>query len=218
MIGLFRNKEIKKLMADLDSYFDCLDRASMVFSEGVRNYLYNNRNEFSTNLSEMTKLKNELNEHKRTIEHRLYSQNFLLRTQGDIMRLLEKSRDITNMLYDSLFQFEIEMPLIPSDLNAGFMKLTELSMLSVQTAVSASKNYFRDPEMISDKIDRMYYYENESTRHAQDIKRMVFHKMESLKLSEKFHLRYFALHIENVAKASENLADQLAVMVAKGNF
>ncbi len=52
----------------------------------------------------------------------------------------------------------------------------------------------------------------EVTRCAQEIKRTVFHKMDKLKLSEKFHLRYFALHIENLSKAADGLADQLAVM------
>lgn len=214
----FNNKEIKNLTSNIDLYFDNLDRATLVFSDGVRNYLYNSNENFSQNLTDITKLKNELNELKRSIEHNLYSQNYLTRTRGDIMRLLEKSRDIADMLFDSLFQFEIEMPLIPSDLNTRFMKLTELSMLATQTVISAAKNYFRDPDMVSDKIDRVFYYENEATRHAQDIKRTVFHKMDTLKLSEKFHLRYFALHIENVAKASEKLADQLAVMVVKGNY
>ena len=39
--------------------------------------------------------------------------------------------------------------------------------------------------------------------------------MNGLKLSYKFHLSYFALHIENLSKAAENLADQLAVMAIR---
>ena len=39
--------------------------------------------------------------------------------------------------------------------------------------------------------------------------------MMSLKLSEKFHLRYLALHIENLSEAAENVADQLSLMYIK---
>ena len=55
----------------------------------------------------------------------------------------------------------------------------------------------------------------EAIKYSQTIKRTVFHNMANLKLSEKFHLRYFALHIENLAKAAENVADQLAVMAIR---
>ena len=39
--------------------------------------------------------------------------------------------------------------------------------------------------------------------------------MTSLKLSERFHLRYFALHIETLSKQAANVADQLAVMTIR---
>ena len=72
-----------------------------------------------------------------------------------------------------------------------------------------------DAETVPDKISKAYYYEKAAVKYSQTIKRTVFHNMPSLKLSEKFHLRYFALHIENLAKAAENVADQLAVMALR---
>ena len=131
------------------------------------------------------------------------------------MRLLEKTRSITDLLYDSLFQFEIETPYIPSELNAEFMKLTEFSALAVEAVIPAAKSYFKAPETVPDKISRAYFYEKEAVSYSQTIKRTVFHNMTSLKLCEKFHLRYFALHIENLSKAAETVADQLAVMAIR---
>ena len=40
------------------------------------------------------------------------------------------------------------------------------------------------------------------------------HRMQ-LKLSEKFHLRYFALHIEDLSTAAVKVAEQLSVMAIK---
>jgi len=34
-------------------------------------------------------------------------------------------------------------------------------------------------------------------------------------LSQKIHLRYFALHIDNVADRAENVADRLAIYTIK---
>lgn len=210
---MFGKKKTDTLIENIDSYFDTIDRSLLVYKEGVRNYLYDSeRTQFEDNLKSLSELEAQASELRRGIENALYTQTALIRSRGDIMRLLEKTRNIMDMLGDSLQQFEIETPFIPQELCADFIRLTEFSTLTLETTVPAAKAYFRDPKSIPDRISRAYYYEKEATRCAQEIKRTVFHKMDKLKLSEKFHLRYFALHIENLSKAADGLADQLAVM------
>ena len=212
---MFGLKKTNKLIDDIDRYFDLMDQAVLVFKDGVRNYLYSNTNEFNENLMKMSAVDSEASVLRKEIENALYTQTALVRSRADIMRLFEKTRNITSILNDSLFQFEIETPFIPKELNPEFMKLTEFSTLAVEAVVPAAKAYFKAPDTVPDKISRAYFYEKEAVRYSQTIKRTVFHNMASLKLSEKFHLRYFALHIENLAKAAENVADQLAVMVIR---
>ncbi|MGM9742035.1 MAG: DUF47 domain-containing protein [Candidatus Cryptobacteroides sp.] len=212
---MFGRKNTDRLIENIDKYFDSLDQALLVYKEGVRNYLYSNKNEFNDNLQSISRFESESSSLRREIENALYTQTALVRSRGDIMRMLDKTRNIVDMLYDSIFQFEIETPFIPSEMNADFIKLTEFAVLSLEALVPAAKSYFRDPQTIPDKISRAYYYEKEASRYAITIKRTVFHKMDGLKLSEKFHLRYFALHIENLSKAAGNLADQLAVMAIR---
>lgn len=212
---MFGRKKSVKLIEDIDRYFDLIDQSLLVFKEGVRNYLYSNSAGFNDNLKKMSALDSEADVLRREIENALYTQTALVRSRGDIMRLFEKTRSITDMLNDSLFQFEIETPFVPSELNPEFMKLTEFSTLAVESVVTAAKAYFKAPETVQDKINRAYFYEKEAVKYAQTIKRTVFHNMQSLKLSEKFHLRYFALHIENLSKGAENVADQLAVMAIR---
>lgn len=212
---MFGRKKSIKLIEDIDRYFDIMDQSLLVYKEGVRNYLYSNLEGFNDNLKKMSALESEGDVLRREIENALYTQTALVRSRGDIMRLFEKTRSITNLLNDSLFQFEIETPFIPSELNPEFMKLTEFSTLAVESVVPAAKAYFKAPETVQDKINRAYFYEKEAVKYSQTIKRTVFHNMPSLKLSEKFHLRYFALHIENLSKAAENVADQLAVMAIR---
>ena len=212
---MFGKKKINKLIEDIDRYFDLIDQAVLVFRDGVRNYLYSNAKDFNENLQKMSALEGETEVLRRDIENALYTQTALVRSRGDIMRLFEKTKSITDILNDSLFQFEIETPFIPTVLNAEFMKLTEFSTLAVESVVPAAKAYFKAPETVPDKISRAYFYEKEAVKYSQTIKRNVFHNMTSLKLSEKFHLRYFALHIENLSKAAENVADQLAVMAIR---
>ena len=213
--NMFGRKKVNKLIEDIDRYFDLMDQSVVVFKEGVRNYLYSHTDAFNENLMRMSAIDSEAGVLRREIENALYTQTALVRSRGDIMRLFEKTRNITDILNDSLFQFEIETPFIPSELNPEFMKLTEFSTLAVEAVVPAAKAYFKAPETVPDKISRAYFYEKEAVKYSQTIKRTVFHNMPSLKLSEKFHLRYFALHIENLAKGAENVADQLAVMAIR---
>lgn len=212
---MFGRRKSNKLIEDIDRYFEIMDQSVLVFKEGVRNYLYSNPSGFNENLMKLSALDSESGVLRREIENALYTQTALVRSRADIMRLFEKTRNITDILNDSLFQFEIETPFIPNELNPEFMKLTEFSTLAVEAVVPAAKAYFKTPDTVPDKISRAYFYEKEALKYAQTIKRTVFHNMSSLKLSEKFHLRYFALHIENLSKAAANVADQLAVMAIR---
>lgn len=215
---MFRRKKTDELIENIDNYFNSIDSALLVFKDGVRNFLYSSQDAFGGNLQNMSQLETEATMLRRSIENALYTQTALVRSRGDIMRLLEKLGHIVNILNDSLLQFEIENPFIPSELNQEFIKLTEFATLAVESTLPAAKAYFREPEAISDKISRVYFYKKETKKYAQAIKRRVFHEMMTLKLSEKFHLRYFALHIENLSDAAEEVADQLSVMAIKRTF
>ena len=151
---MFGRKKTNKLIEDIDRYFDLVERSVSIFKDGVRNYLYSDRTEFDSNLQNMTMLESEVEVLRREIENALYLQASFIHSTSDIMRLLEKSRSITDLLYESLFQFEIETTFVPSELNMEFMKLTEFSALAVQAVIPAAKAYFRDAETVPDKISK----------------------------------------------------------------
>jgi uncharacterized protein Yka (UPF0111/DUF47 family) len=189
----------------------------LVFKSGVKNYLEGNSTEFSDNLKSITNLENTTSELRRNIENELYSQSMITDNRVDVLQLLERLDNIVTLLYQNLCQFEIEVPYIPSDLNTDFMKLAELSALSVESIVPAAKACFRTPQLITEKIHRIFFYEKETSKLAQTIKRKVFHEMDNLKLSQKFHLRYFTLHIEELAEEAVKGGDLLSVMAIKLN-
>jgi uncharacterized protein Yka (UPF0111/DUF47 family) len=211
-------KRIDKTNEQIDSFFDTVDQALLVFKQGVKNYLYSETDAFNDNLATITKLESDAELMRREIESGLYSRTSYIRMRGDVMRLLERMGHIVDLLNDNLYQFDIERPYIPAELNADIQRLTELSTQAVETTIPAAKAYFRSPEGITEKIHRVYFYKREADKQAKLLKRKVFHEMNSLKLSEKFHLRYFALHIEELSRASEKVADQLSVMSVKRTY
>ena len=110
---------------------------------------------------------------------------------------------------------ETESPSVPTELKKEFVKLAELATMAAETTIPGTKAYFTHPDQVSENIHRVYLYDKQAVKLSQSIKRTVFHEMNQLKLSEKFHLRYFALHIEDLSTAAVKVAEQLSVMSIK---
>ena len=206
------NRKTKETIGRLDKFFDIVDQSLLVFIEGVKNYIYHNEDALSGNLQSITRLESDAEILRRDIEADLYRRNSLSRPRGDILRLLERMDHVLDTLNNNLYQFEIETPHIPVELNADFLKLMELSTEAMSTTIPASKAYFKTPDSVPDMVHRVYFFQKEADTQAKILKRKVFHEMDKLKLSEKFHLRYFALHIEELSQEALKVADQLSVM------
>jgi len=216
LFDIFSRKTTATLITSVDKLLDIVDHSLLVFRDGVKNYLYNDVAGFDENLVSMASLETEAGIMIREIERALYPRGYLIRSRGDIMRLLERLDHIINIISADLIQFEIETPNVPVELRKEFVKLAELASLAVESTIPGTKAYFTQPKNISETTGRVYFYEKEAVKLSQSIKRTVFHNMvEDLKLSEKFHLRYFALHIEDLAKAAVKVAEQLSVMAIK---
>lgn len=212
---MFTFKHASKSIALIENFLSKVDEGVLVFQEGVKSYLTENHQSFADNLRTLSTLETDADIIKRKIENILYTRSLMPQLRGDIMRLLEDIDNIIDLAKTNLYQFDVEIPYIPSELNNDFIKLTELSVAAVETIIPAARAYFRDPDSVKEKIHRVYYYEKEVDKIAMGIKRKAFQEMNTLKLSEKFHIRYFTLHIENLSDAAETVADLLSIMSLK---
>lgn len=208
-------KTAKEVITLLERFFDTVENGILIFKEGVSNYLYGKSESFNDNLISIMKLEETADELRREIEDRLYARSLMPQVRGDIMKLLEEFDEIVDMLKKNLYQFDIEGPHIPTELYSDFMKMTEVSLLAADSVIPVARAYFRTPETVKEKLNRVYFYEKETDKLAISLKRRVFKEMNHLKLSEKFHLRYFTLHIESISDTAEKIADMLAIMAIK---
>ncbi len=212
---MFGHKKINETIQNIDLYLDKLDECVLAFKSGVKNYLEGSRDAFAENLKTITSLRNSTTEIRRTIENELYTRSIILDNRVEILQLLDRLDRIINKLYKYLHQYEDEIPFFPAELSIDYLKLVEVSALSVEGLVSAMKDYFRMPRFVADKVHRIYYFEKEVSRLAQSIKHHVFHDMDSVKLSQKIHIRYFTLHVEELAEESMKAADMLSIAVLR---
>lgn len=199
----------------IDKFLNCVDQSLLLFKEGVKNYLYNNKENFNNDIIQLASCEVESDKLRREIEKTLFIQSLMPQIRGDIMRLLEELDNIIDQSKKNLFQFEVETPRIPADIIPDFVRLTQISVSAGESVVQAAKSYFTDPVSVNEKIHRVYFYEKEADLLADIIRRKIFREMVDLRLSEKFHLRYFTLHIENISDTAEKIADLLSIMAIK---
>ena len=217
IVVMFGLKKTNKTISDLDSFLDYLDECVLIYKSGIKNYLEGNKKDFEDNLESITMLRDTSTDLRRTIENELYTYSLVTDQRVEIMQLLERLDMIINLLHKNLWQYEIEIPFFPSELNVDFLKLVEITGLAVEGTIQATRDYFKAPRFVNEKTHRIYFFEKEVSKLAQSIKRRVFHEMDNFKLSQKFHLRYFALHVEELAEVSVRVADHLSIMVIKHN-
>jgi predicted phosphate transport protein (TIGR00153 family) len=211
MAILFR--ATKKLEAQIDEFLDAISEGALVFRHGVQNYLEGNQEEFSDRIKKIAQLENKADELRRTIETQLYEQTLIPEHRGDVLGILESTDAVIDTMKETLFQFDVEMPAIPENLVRYYNDLTKMSILSTDNLVVAIRAFFRDVKTVKDHLHKVLFYEKEADRIGDNLKREAF-KMD-IELSHKFHLRYFALHIQNVSDRSEDVADRLAIYTIK---
>ena len=205
---MFGRDKVKLIINELDQFVNNMDEGVLIYKNGIRNYL-------EGNAQQITALRESTTNQRRNIENSLYSYTLISENRVDILQLLGHMDMIVEKLYKNLLQYEIEIPFFPSELNVDFLKMVELASLSVEITAQAIRANFRSPQQLQEKIHRIYYYETEAGKLAQAIKRKVFHEMENFKLSQKIHLRYFTLHVEQIAEEAMKAADLLSVLVVK---
>ena len=213
MIKIFKTS--KKVIVNIDEYFDTVELGILNFKEGVTNYLNGNTSDFENNLSKIEKLEGKADSIIRKIENDFYVHSLVPNYSSDILTLLERIDDIIDKVKDNLSQFDVEAPYFPEDLKNDFSRLVSLSVKSAENVVPGARMLFTSPHLVKEKIQKVMFYERETDKLATSIKRRLFKEMDYLKLSEKIHLRYFTLHIEEVSDAAELVAKMLSSLVIK---
>lgn len=213
MINIFKTS--KSVALSIDEFFDKIDLGTLNFKKGVQNYIDNNTYEFSQNLKAITVLESEADTIQRKIENDFYLHSLMPNYASDIINLLESVDNIIDRAKDVLSQFDVETPHMPEAIKTDFRELVELSAKSAENVVPAARVFFTSPNDVKDRIQKVLFYHRETDVLSNNIKRKIFQEFDSLKLSEKIHLRYFALHIEQVSDASKNIAHQLSSLVIK---
>ncbi|MEN8125716.1 MAG: DUF47 family protein [Bacteroidota bacterium] len=213
MINIFKTS--KSVALSIDEFFDKIDLGILNFKQGIKNYINDNAQDFEQNLKTINVLEKDADSIQRKIENDFYLHSLMPNYASDILNLIESVDDIIDRSKSVLNQFDVETPHIPEDIKNDYLELVSLSAKSAENVVPAARIFFTSPDEVKDKIQKVLFYNRETDVLSTNIKRKIFQEFDSLKLSEKIHLRYFALHIEQVSDAAKNVAQQLSSLVIK---
>jgi len=213
MFNIFKTS--KGVALSIDEFFDKIEFGILNFKKGVNNYLKGEISDFEENLKTTNSLEQEADTLKRKIENDFYVYSLMPNYSSDILNLLEKVDDIVDMSKEVLSQFDVESPSIPQDVKKMYSKLAASSAKTVDNVIPAARMFFTSPEQVKERIQKVLFYHRETHTIATDIKRKLFKEDSTLKLSERIHLRYFALHIEQISDAAKVVALLLASLVLK---
>ncbi len=212
MAILFRTT--RALENKIDEYLDNVSNGLLVFVEGVRHYMHQQEESFQSNIQSIDDLEGKADRLRRSIENDLYTHSLIPEHRGDVLGLLETLDDVIDTAKETLNQFDVENPYIPEEFYDEYIELAEMASKAGEAVVQASRAFFKEVKMVQDHLHKVYFYEKEADKLGYRIKRKVF-RTENLELCQKFHLRYFALHIDTLADMAENVADRLAIYTIK---
>lgn len=214
MVILFKNS--KKIAAQIDEYLDDISEGMLVFADGINNYLSRRDEDFLQHLNRIASLESAADRTRRAVENELYVHSLIPEHRGDVLAVLETADYVIDTAKKTLYQFDVERPEIPAELHEDFRLLTQACVQCAEVLVLATRAFFKDIKAVTNYLHKVYHYEKEADRLSDNLKRKIFHL--GIDLSQKIHLRYFALHIEQISDRSEEVADRLSIYTLKRSF
>jgi predicted phosphate transport protein (TIGR00153 family) len=202
-----------ELTKQIDDFLDAISEGALVFKAGVADYLSGDIGRFERSHAAIGVLENRADELRRTIESQLYRHSLIPESRGDVLDLLENMDDVINTAKNTLSLFMVERPEMIPELMKEWLGLSEAAARTSEAVVLAARAFFRDPRSVNDHLHKVHFYEKEGDKIAMDLKRKIFET--DLDLARKIHLRYFALNVDRVSDAAEDVADRLSIYAIK---
>ena len=214
MRNYFKNRA-KEIEQEIEKYLCCVTRAGLIFNEGVKDYLRGKLDSLEDRRQEISAVERQADEVLKTIKYELYTYMLIPESRADVFELLDDMDDIVDTTKQVLLQLSIETPEIPDFLKEDFLDMTQASLHAVDELVRGVRAFFKETKMVSDYVNKVYFYEKEADRLEEQSKRKVFSSQEITRLACKMHIRHFIEKIALLSDKSEEIAKNLLIYAAK---
>lgn len=208
-------KTASSVIRQIDSFVDEIENGMLLFRESVNNYVDGKIPDFEKRLQLVEDKESAADTLQRSIENDFLVHSLLPQLASDVLHLLDKTDDILDKAKYVLQQFSVELPQMPDTIKADFKSLNSVSNEASSEAIAAVRVFFTQPELAKEHINKIYFYERESDRAANDLRRIIFQSTPDIDLAQKEQLRYFTRHVEQISDAAEDVGDILSLLILK---
>ncbi|MDI3503899.1 MAG: uncharacterized protein PWP64_835 [Candidatus Cloacimonadota bacterium] len=206
-------KTTRFVESQIDTFLDMVSDSATTFQLAIEDYLGERYEQFEERLTKIRELEHRADDLRVSIERFLYERTLIPENRGDVLAILENTDEVIDNIKDSLLQFSIEMPDIPSELDDLWVQTSKASVAAVEQLVFAVRSFFRDLAAVNNYIHKVYFFEREADQIGEKLRRKIFGM--NIELSQKSQLRFFAIHIEKISDAAQNVCDRLSIYTIK---
>lgn len=206
-------KTTRFVESQIDNFLDMVSDSATTFQLAIQDYLAGRIDQFEERLTSIRELEHRADDLRVSIERFLYERTLIPENRGNVLAILENTDEVIDNIKDSLVQFSIEMPEIPPELNDLWIQTTKASVAAVEQLVFAVRSFFRDLSAVNNYIHKVYFFEREADQIGEKLRRQIF--ALKIELSRKSQLRFFAIHIEMISDAAQDVCDRLAIYTIK---
>ncbi|MCB5254683.1 MAG: DUF47 family protein [Candidatus Cloacimonetes bacterium] len=206
-------KTTRFVESQIDNFLDMVSDSATTFQLAIQDYLAGRIDQFEERLTQIRELEHRADDLRVSIERFLYERTLIPENRGDVLAILENTDEVIDNIKDSLVQFSIEMPDIPEDLDDLWIQTTKASVAAVEQLVFAVRSFFRDLSSVNNYIHKVYFFEREADQIGEKLRRKIFGM--DINLSRQSQLRFFAIHIEKISDAAQDVCDRLAIYTIK---
>ncbi len=206
-------KTTRFVESQIDTFLDMVSDSATTFQLAIQDYLAGRTDQFEERLTQIRELEHRADDLRVSIERFLYERTLIPENRGDVLAILENTDEVIDNIKDSLVQFSIEMPIIPEELHDLWIQTTKASVAAVEQLTFAVRSFFRDLAAVNNYMHKVYFFEREADQIGEKLRRKIF--ALEIELSRKSQLRYFAIHIEKISDAAQDVCDRLAIYTIK---
>lgn len=206
-------KTTKFVESQIDTFLDVVSESAVLFQLGVEDYLVGRTAQFEERLTQIRENEKKADDLRVAIERYLYERTLIPENRGDVLAILENTDEVMDNIKDTLMQFSVEMPTIPQEVNDLWLQTTRASTAAVEQLTYAVRSFFRDLSQVNNYIHKVYFFEREADQLGEKLRRLIF--AQGMDLAQKTHLRWFALHIEQISDYAQAVCDRLSIYTIK---
>ncbi len=204
---------VRQLEADIDLYLDHVLEAGLVFSKAVEVYVRRGvGGDFERFIEEITRVEEEGDRLRREIETKMTFHTLIPELREDVLSLIEQVDQVTNRYEESVYAFYVQRPAL-GPVGEGILELAEAAVATAEEMVKAARAFFKDLNAVRDHVKKVQFFESEADKVATGIGRELFGS--ELELAQKLHLQQFIDRIDDIADTSEDICDELSILVIK---